>query len=43
MKTIIDLLKVTHRAWGETFMHGKTAIGLSMVDIADDMIYEGRC
>lgn len=43
MKTLIDLLHITHRTWGETFMHGKTAIGLSMVDIADDMIYEGRC
>lgn len=42
MKTIIDLMKVTYRAWGDTFMHG-TWTGLHMVDIADDMIYEGRC
>lgn len=41
MKTLIDLLHITHRAWGETLMHG-TLTGLSMVDIADDMIYEGR-
>ena len=43
MKTLIDLLRITHRVWCETFMHGKTAIGLRMVEIADDMIYEGRC
>lgn len=43
MKTLIDLLHITHRAWCDTFLHGTTAVGLEMVEIADDMIYEGRC
>lgn len=40
MKTIIDLLKITHRAWGDTFMHG-APLGLEMVELAEDMICSG--
>lgn len=41
MKTVIDFLETVCAAWGYTLYHGSLT-GLRMVDIAYEMLYEGR-